>query len=103
MSLRAEKMSLRKRKAAEIPADTPVLHLNVLMDAFHYCWLSALETEALTSANIAYAPRQLLQSVLMTAEATHASADRLGQIAFEAWQSSNDDLSEAVPPTQSVN
>ena len=96
-------MSLQKRKPAEIPADTRVLHLNVLMEAFHHCWLSALETEALTSANIAHAPRQLLGAVLLAADATSASAETLGKIAFETWQKANDELKSAVPPTQAVN
>jgi hypothetical protein len=96
-------MSSQKRKTTEIPADTPVLRLNVLVEAFHHCWLSALETDALTSANIAHAPRQLLESVLLGADATDASAETLGKIAFEAWRRASDELSNAVPPTQAVN
>ena len=59
---------------------------DTLSDALQAAWLSALEAQMIDAQNIARAPVELFQAVLISLETPHEDAKALGRIAFLRWQ-----------------
>ena len=79
---------------------------DILMEAFHYAWMCALQEQMITSDNVAAAPRQLLRAVFMTAEKKVTNVESLGETAFQAWRGAlkqMEVLREISPPSNALN
>jgi hypothetical protein len=72
----------------------PTVRGDFLVNAFHHAWLHALQDELVTSNNVASAPAELMQAVLVSLnEVADRDASTLGKAAFAKWCSrAADDL-----------
>ena len=77
-----------------------------LVDVFHDVWRRALAIELITTANMEYAARDILRSVLSAAEAS-SDANRIAQTALNCWHAESAkkyDLDNySAPPPRWIN
>jgi hypothetical protein len=101
-------MAMRKRKATEAASPQYALDGALLLDAFHHAWEGALAGELINSRNVLYAPREMLQSVLVASQTAPniQKSKELGEFALAGWRALHNqkaDFEAAVPPTDAIN
>ena len=70
-----------------------------LVDAFYHAWLHALRDELVTTENVASAPAELMQAVLVSLDdVADRDAPTLGKAAFAKWSSQpKEDVLDMTP------
>jgi hypothetical protein len=100
-------MTLRKRPERKTAQQQHSLDAALLLQAFHHAWEGALQGELITSANVLYAPREMLRAVLIASEtAPSIEQELLGELALAGWRDAYEQRAsfvEAVPPTEAIN
>ena len=62
------------------------------VNAFHHAWMRALKEELVTTNNVASAPAELMQAVLVSLDDMgDRDAPALGKAAFAKWCSQSED------------
>ena len=75
-----------------------------LVDAFHHAWMHALKDELVTTDNVASAPAELMQAVLVSLDqVADLDAPTLGKAAFAKWCSQPEDDMPCPGPGKSVH
>ncbi len=75
-----------------------------LVDAFHHAWMHALKDDLVTPDNVASAPAELMQAVLVSLdEVANRDAPTLGKAAFAKWCSQPEDDMASPEPGELVH
>jgi hypothetical protein len=89
-----------ERKAKAMQKSDHTVRGDFLVNAFHHAWLRALQDELVTSDNVASAPAELMQALLVALdEVADRDAPSLGKAAYAKWcsQPVDDDMDAPGP------
>ena len=75
----------------------------LLVDAFHDAWMRALNQKLVTAENVASAPAELMQALLISLENVPADPLALGEAAFAKWSSQPAEKHEEAAPGQRLH
>jgi hypothetical protein len=71
---------------------------DLLVDAFHDAWMRVLNQKLVTAENVASAPAELMQALLIPLQNVRTDPLALGEAAFAKWSSQPEEKHDAAAP-----
>jgi hypothetical protein len=87
-----------EKKTNPVQKNDHTVRGDLLVSAFHHAWLQALKDELVTSNNVASAPAELMQALLVSLENVPADPVALGEAAFAKWSKQPEEKQDDAAP-----